>query len=66
MKVAKLFPYVLLVAAGALSIPTMVSAFSEEPTSPVFVVLSSSFLLLAIISLAYSHTTGEEPDISKT
>ena len=58
MKVAKLLPYLLLIAAGAFSVPTLISAFSGEPTNTVFVTLSSSFLVLAIICLPYSQNSG--------
>jgi hypothetical protein len=66
MKIAYLFAYLLLVAAGALSIPTLVAAFTGKPTDAVLVTISSSCLLLAIISFGYGRKPSDDTDLSKT
>jgi hypothetical protein len=59
----KILPYLLLVAAGAVSVPTLIAAFTGDPINGVFVGLSSALLLLALLSLPYRQrsASGTEP-----
>jgi hypothetical protein len=63
MKFAKLLPYLLLVVAGALSVPTIMAAFTGEPSNRVLVTLSSALLVLALLCLPYSQRSvvGSRP-----
>lgn len=65
MKFVKLLPYLLLVVAGAFSVPTITAAFTGEPSNRVFVTLSSALLVLAILCLPYSQRAVIESRPSK-
>lgn len=58
MKVAKLFPYLLLIAAGAFAVPALIPAFAGGPTNTVYAGLSGSCLLLALLCLPFSQNSG--------